>query len=1474
MKTMRSLWLVSMAGVLALAAIPTLHAQFSYEQIQFQDELLAPNANPSDFFGGAVAVRGDLAVVGASSAGPAGDASGAAYVFARQDAQWTWQQTLQPSDPTAGLRFGSTVAINEAGDTILVAGRGNARGRVYLFVYDGTQWIQQGRLEEAIDFFASTADISGDTVVVGAWGENATQIASGAAYIYVRSGANWTFQQKIKASDPGIDDNFGWSVAISGDTVVAGTPFDNIGGNDAGSAYVFTRSGTTWSQQQRLNAPDPAATDWFGLVVDISGNWAVIGSPNDDDGGNGTGSAYLFERTGAAWAYRGKLHASDRAAGDGLGKAIALSETADALVLGVAAKDGSRGAAYLYTRALSAWTEQRKLAAPDPATGDSFGASVAMSGGTILSGATGADTAANNGGAAHVFARSFGDPDAVAAWARSYLYYADAAADPRFDADQAAFRYKDLLYGVESDQVRARFETMATLYGPAERARAALAEEQVLAGLSLNPSNAVLGSLWLDIFYDRTVAESILGRDRLTQAEAAHFGPPIAPPASPNGFIIDNEIPLYRQWLAMNKEAMQGYFEVLRKSLDLQTPATRHTRWATAVLGFSSEYISSDPTYNAIQALGEPDTYPDYGDLPTAWASQGPDDQREFLELGYPDPAPINSVSIYETWNPGAVDKISVFNPNTAQWQEVWSGTAAPAGTTSRIFTVRFPMTAFPVDAVRIDVNSPAVPSWNEIDAVSISGVDPPIAMTEANFGYRVFQTLVPGRPLMAATYTNSSGMSVPVTTGTTLFSGYKDLVLLFDLLREHGRSAETLARLLISRGSVGDDAEAQTVVTEAQRFLFLQGTLLKSMFTDLPPAGDLSGLAEAIAGWSQSLRALATVEQLLSGGGNALGFADDFMMYVQKFSGQTEFLDSYDAFRARLDPTSGSNPLRSAKEAHEDALDSYASYRGFQDQLAAQFDHSSITYRDRLRDIVGVFPEAPTYGDDPTANPGSELDQQFRSVEVANLRIERNQTEISNLGQQVQIELNKAASISNVVIRFGNEQAELTATIGTIEALQAEANALAAAFSPEKLLTGLAFADVANAAAQLGLGAWKAQLEADKERLAALQQATITGIESDAFVKTLLLQMNTLAIDSREAALLHQQEVNRLVALYREKEDLEQKIAEQDASVAARYFADPVHRLTSQADMLSANLAFEEARKWLYFMVRALEYKWNTPFRNYAFSGRIWSADTIFKLRNATELELMFQAMDSFESQIQLSKDDYFDWFSVRDDFFGYRRTNIVGQAISYSDPVTGATVDALTAFRSRLSQLQDAQGNITINFSTVTEIPGGTFFRGPRFNAQGQVISKGLFLDKIRWLKINLPGGHSLGRSQLTGELRYGGTGFIRNFDVGTFDSLRPDRLRNELTAYATRYWFFHAPTATWRFSDALSSPVTMQLSDDPRVPPSVQELDLFRERSVATTGWVLTLPTRDSGQAVLNIAELDDVEIYFFHYAVTRP
>jgi hypothetical protein len=91
--------------------------------------------------------------------------------------------------------------------------------------------------------------------------------------------------------------------------------------------------------------------------------------------------------------------------------------------------------------------------------------------------------------------------------------------------------------------------------------------------------------------------------------------------------------------------------------------------------------------------------------------------------------------------------------------------------------------------------------------------------------------------------------------------------------------------------------------------------------------------------------------------------------------------------------------------------------------------------------------------------------------------------------------------------------------------------------------------------------------------------------------------------------------------------------------------------------------------------------------------------------------------------------------------------------------------------------------------------------------------------------------------------------------------------------LTAYSTRYWFFHPPSASWRFSTTLKSPVTMQLAADSRVPPSVQEIDIFKERSVSTSGWDLTIPTQDLGLQIMDINELDDVELYFYHYAVSR-
>jgi hypothetical protein len=170
--------------------------------------------------------------------------------------------------------------------------------------------------------------VSGETSVVGAYlddvGANGDQ---GWAYVFVRSGGVWSFQQKLTANDGGANDRFGSSVAINSETIVVGSPRDDTGQNlDQGAAYVFVRSGTNWSIQQKLTANDGAAGDQFGSSVAISGDAVVIGAPLDNTATtDDQGAAYVFARSGMVWAQQQKLAANDGVAGDQFGGAVALA---------------------------------------------------------------------------------------------------------------------------------------------------------------------------------------------------------------------------------------------------------------------------------------------------------------------------------------------------------------------------------------------------------------------------------------------------------------------------------------------------------------------------------------------------------------------------------------------------------------------------------------------------------------------------------------------------------------------------------------------------------------------------------------------------------------------------------------------------------------------------------------------------------------------------------------------------------------------------------------------------------------------------------------------------------------------------------------------------------------------------------------------------------------------------------------------
>ena len=393
--------------------------------------------------------------------------------------------------------FGHSVALS--GETLVVGAHGedsntfavdgeetnnlaSLSGAAFVFVRDvNGVWVKQAYLKsynsEENDNFANSVSISGDTIVIGAWGEDSnstiinsgkddnSRVNSGAAYVFTRTGSTWTQQAYLKAANADENDRFGYSVAISGDSIVVGarledsiaTGINNINAIDnsasnAGAAYVFTRTGSIWTQQAYLKAPNTGAGDFFGTSVAISSDTIVVAASLEDSNGTGvnsingannsasnSGSAYVFVRTGNTWSTEAYLKASNTGTGDQFGTAVAIAN--DTVVVGAVAEDSNAtgvngtetnnsasfaGAAYVFARTGSTWSQQAYLKALATEALDFFGASVAISGETIVVGALGdtSSTLAADAGAAIVFSR------AAEVWSQdAYLQASNAEAN-------------------------------------------------------------------------------------------------------------------------------------------------------------------------------------------------------------------------------------------------------------------------------------------------------------------------------------------------------------------------------------------------------------------------------------------------------------------------------------------------------------------------------------------------------------------------------------------------------------------------------------------------------------------------------------------------------------------------------------------------------------------------------------------------------------------------------------------------------------------------------------------------------------------------------------------------------------------------------------------------------------------------------------------------------------------------------------
>ncbi len=384
--------------------------------IQQGNKLSASDESGIGNFGYRVALSsdGNTALIGGYSDGYVG----AAWVFTRSGSTWTQQGgKLTGSGESGEGQFGASVALSSDGNTALIGGRfdNGYFGAAWVFTRSGATWTQQGGKltgsgESGGGQFGESVALSGDgnTALIGGAGDNTFD---GAAWVFTRSGSTWTQQGgKLTGSGESGAGHFGQNVALSGDgnTALISGPYDNGG---VGAAWAFTRSGSTLTQQGgKLTGSGESGAGGFGESVALSGdgNTALIGGPYDN---GGVGAAWAFTRSGSTWTQQGnKLTGSGESGGFFFGGSVALSGDGNTALIGGWDDNGGVGAAWVFTRSGSTWTQQgAQITGSDESGEGGFGVSVALSGdgNTAL---IGGPYDSSNVGAAWVFANGSPPP--------------------------------------------------------------------------------------------------------------------------------------------------------------------------------------------------------------------------------------------------------------------------------------------------------------------------------------------------------------------------------------------------------------------------------------------------------------------------------------------------------------------------------------------------------------------------------------------------------------------------------------------------------------------------------------------------------------------------------------------------------------------------------------------------------------------------------------------------------------------------------------------------------------------------------------------------------------------------------------------------------------------------------------------------------------------------------------------------------
>lgn len=781
-----------------------------------------------------------------------------------------------------------------------------------------------------------------------------------------------------------------------------------------------------------------------------------------------------------------------------------------------------------------------------------------------------------------------------------------------------------------------------------------------------------------------------------------------------------------------------------------------------------------------------------------------------------------------------------------------------------------------------------------------------------------IFQKYAASRGMVSPRYRDKDDVAQPVVRDNErLFPGYKDVVMLYQLMNKLAQLQVQKARLIVVSGETNQtllDYEIIDIDSQIFRMLDFSDFLL-SLFpnVDFTTLEGFSGLDEAINTFYQRIDEFEVAVSWLQGDSNILGLPKDAIVFMQGYKQTHDLEHSFDAFKSILDPNNVVSTLSLAIANEQKVNESFDSYQYNRDRLATEFGDRNNDLNDRLFSLMGIEFPSGCYKSDCVVSKGdsmvgSEISQQLISIEAAEKNLEIAEDRKQKILEAIEIEIERRAAeakiedgISKIILKYGEKNARIQHQIAKIREREARARKKRGLFGsivkvgigiftgqPQLIVGGISdgVGGMISANSEIRSTRKVGELEVMRQRLAAEERAVIndeTGkildVNSEALIRNLWLEANSLNLDIVSAEVALEAEVERLIGLLNQAQRTVNEIRDTNNRLTDRYFADPIHGQRLSADFDRYGYYTEQAQFWLYLMARALEYKWGDSTIN---------SDQAFRLRHSDDLLDFYVRMVDFDNRHQVNAtEEVKDILSLKQDIFGYfEGVDDNGEELLYAhpDPNNPTLVTASEAFSARIDQLLDQRtGKIEIPFNTVKEV-FPTFFLGPYSIDDADMtclIDGGTYLDKINTIGVHIVATPNNTRGMKLG-LSYGGSHVMRTPEASEriiFDENDLPLITGDLNNYPARFW-------TVDENNRLTFETSQKVSLGPSVSPNslwdvedqpVPVTSAFDEYSVAATQWNLDVPLKNPrdrrGTPFFHLDTLEDIELVIEHHYVYR-